>query len=151
MSSYKPLSWSDQVGQRFIGLIVVDDGADWKAYDDIFSGSSRAIGSATLATDFCFVVFLVPEVEERGHARRRFKHNTAAVAAIATVRSAARHEFFASKTACAVAAAAGFDMDTDFIDKHLAPFQRDDCLGMTCEEHPVAPLLMPGVLAVTKL
>jgi hypothetical protein len=32
-----------------------------------------------------------------------------------------------------------------------APFQRDDCMGMTCEEHPVAPLLMPGVLAVTKL
>jgi hypothetical protein len=32
-----------------------------------------------------------------------------------------------------------------------APFQRDDYGGMTCAEHPVAPLLMPGVLAVTKL
>jgi hypothetical protein len=71
-----------------------------------------------LATDFCFVVFLIPEVEERGHARRRFKHDIAAVAAVATVRPAARHELFAPKTACAVAAAAGFDMDTDFIDKH---------------------------------
>ena len=71
-----------------------------------------------MATDFRFVVFLVAEVEERRHARRRFKHDIAAVAAIATVRSATRDEFFASKTACAVSAASGFDMDTDFIDKH---------------------------------
>jgi hypothetical protein len=63
-------------------------------------------------------VFLVPEVEERGHARRRFKHDIAAVATVATVWPAARHEFFAPKTACAVAAAAGCDTDTDFIDKH---------------------------------
>ena len=59
----------------------------------------EAVGSASLATDFCFVVFLVSEVEERGHARRRFKYNIAAVPAIATVRPATRHEFFAPKTA----------------------------------------------------
>ena len=40
------------------------------------------------------------------------------VAAVATIRPAARHELFAPKTACAVAAAAGVDTDTDFIDKH---------------------------------
>jgi hypothetical protein len=118
VSSHEPLSWGDQVGQHFIGLLIDDDGADRKGHDHILSSSSGAIGGASLATDFRFVVFLVAEVEERRHARRRFKHDIAAVAAIATVRSAARHEFFASKTACAVAAVAGFDMDTDFIDKH---------------------------------
>jgi hypothetical protein len=63
-------------------------------------------------------VFLVPEVEERGHARRRFKYDVAAVAAVATVRPAARHEFFAPKAARAITTAAGCDMDADFIDKH---------------------------------
>ena len=118
VGSYKSLSRGDQVCQHLTGLIIEDDGADGKGHYHILSGSSGAIGCATLATDFRFVVFLVPEVEERGHARRRFKYDIAAVAAVATVRSAARHEFFASKTAGAVAAAAGFDMDTDFIDKH---------------------------------
>jgi hypothetical protein len=99
-------------------LIVVDDGADRKGYDDVLSGSSRAIGGASLATDFCFVVFLVPEVEERGHARRGLKHNIATMAAIAAVRPAARDELFAPKTAGSVTAVSGFDMDTDFIDKH---------------------------------
>jgi hypothetical protein len=118
VSSHEPLSRGDQVGQDLIGLIIEDDGADRKGHHHILSGSSGAIGRASLATDFCFVMFLVPEVEERGHTRRRFKHDITAVAAVATVRPAARHEFFAPKTACAVAAAAGFDMDTDFIDKH---------------------------------
>jgi hypothetical protein len=118
VSAHKPLSRSDQVGQHFIGLIVENDGADWKGYDNILSGPSGAIGGATLATDFCFIVFLIPEVEKRGHARRRFKHDIAAVSAVAAVRPSARDEFFAPKTACAVAAASGFDMDTDFIDKH---------------------------------
>jgi hypothetical protein len=118
VSSYKPLSLDDQVGQYLIGLIIEDDGADWKGHHHILSGSSGAIGGATLATDFCFIVFLVPEVEERSHARRCFKYDIAAVASVATVRPAARHEFFSPKTACAVAAAAGCDMDTNFIDKH---------------------------------
>jgi hypothetical protein len=118
VSSHELLPGGDQIGQHLIGLIIENDGADRKGYDHILSGSSGAIGGASLATGFGFVVSLVPEVEERGHARRRFKHDTAAVAAIATVRPAAWHEFFAPKTACAVATAAGFDMDTDFIDKH---------------------------------
>ena len=118
VSCHEPLSRCDEVGQHFIGLIIEDDGADRKGHHHILSGSSGAIGGATLATDFCFIVFLVPEVEERGHARRRFKHDVASVAAIATVRPTARHEFFTPKTAGAVAAAAGCDMDTDFIDKH---------------------------------
>jgi hypothetical protein len=69
-------------------------------------------------TDFRFVVLLVPEVKERGHARRSFKHDTAAVAAVPAIRPATGHELFAPKTACAVAASTGCDMDTDFIDKH---------------------------------
>jgi len=80
-----------------------------------------------------------------------FKYDTSAVAAVATVRPAARHELFAPKAACAVAAAAGFDMDTDFIDKHRRTVSCDDCMGMTYTEHPIAPLLMPGVLAITTL
>jgi hypothetical protein len=71
-----------------------------------------------LAADLCLVVFLIPEVEECGHARRGFKHDIAAVASIAAVRAAARDEFFSPKTACTIAAAPGFNMDTDFIDKH---------------------------------
>jgi hypothetical protein len=69
-------------------------------------------------TDFRFVVLLVSEVKERGHARRRLKHDIAAVAAVPAIRPAAGHELFAPKTACAVAASAGCDTDTDFIDKH---------------------------------
>ena len=118
VSSHELLSGGDKIGHHLIGLIIENDGADRKGYDHILSGSSRAIGGASLAAGFCFVVFLVTEVEERGHARRRFKYDIAAVAAVATVRPAARDEFFAPKAACTVAAAAGFDMDTDFIDKH---------------------------------
>jgi hypothetical protein len=99
MSCHKPLSGNDQVGQHLAGLIVGDDGADRQGHHDIFACSSGAIGSATLAADFCFIVFLVPEVEERGHARRRFKYDIATMATVATVGSAARHEFFAPKTA----------------------------------------------------
>jgi hypothetical protein len=69
-------------------------------------------------TDFRFVVLLVSEVKERGHARRRLKHDIAAVAAVPAIRPAAGHELFAPKTACTVAASAGCDTDTDFIDKH---------------------------------
>ena len=56
MSCHKPLSGGDQVGQHLTGLIIGDDGADRKGHHDIFAGSSGAIGSATLATDFCFIV-----------------------------------------------------------------------------------------------
>jgi hypothetical protein len=118
VGSYKSLSRGHQVCQHLTGLVIEDDGADGKGHDHILSGPSGAIGCATLATDFRLVVFLVAEVEERGHARRCFKYDIAAVAAIAAVRSATRYELFASKTARAVAAAAGCDMDTDFIDKH---------------------------------
>ena len=118
VSSHEPLSRGDQIGQHLIGLIIKDDGADRKGHHHIFPGSSGAVGGATLAANCCFVVLLIPEVEECGHARRRFKYDIAAVAAIAPVRPAARHEFLAPKAACAVAAAAGCDTDTDFIDKH---------------------------------
>jgi hypothetical protein len=118
MRTYKSLSRDDQVCQHFTGLIIEDDGADGKGHHHILSGPAGAIGCAALATDFRFVVFLVAEVEERGHARRCFKDDIAAVAAIATIRPAARHEFFAPKTARAVAAAAGSDLNTDFVDKH---------------------------------
>jgi hypothetical protein len=118
VSSDKPLSRGNEVGQHLIGLIIEDDGADGKSHYHILSGSPRAIGGASLPTYFCFVVFLVPEVQKRGHTRRRFKHDITAVPTVATVRPSARDEFFAAKTACAVAAAAGFDKDTDFIDKH---------------------------------
>ena len=115
---HKLLSSGNQVGQHFACLIIEDDGADRKGHDHILSGPSGAISCASLAADFCFVVFLVPEVEERSHARRRFKHDIATVAAVTAVGPAAGHELFAPKTACAIAASAGFDMDTDFIDKH---------------------------------
>ena len=118
VSSHELLSGVEKIGQHFTGLIIENDSADRKGYDHILSGFSGAISGASLAAGPCFVVVLVPEVEERGHARRHFKHDIAAVAAVATVRPTARHEFFASKAACAVAAAAGFDMDTNFIDKH---------------------------------
>jgi hypothetical protein len=63
-------------------------------------------------------VFLVSEIEERAHTSRRFKYDITAVAAIATVGPAAWDEFFTTKTAGAVAAISGFNVDTDFIDKH---------------------------------
>jgi hypothetical protein len=99
VSCYEPLSSGNQVGQYLTGFIIEDNGADRKGHHHILSGSSGAIGGATLATDFCFIVFLVSEVEERGHARRCFKHDMTAVATVATVWPAARHEFFAPKTA----------------------------------------------------
>jgi hypothetical protein len=99
VSAHELLSWGNQVGQHLTCLIIEDDGADRKGHHDILAGSSGAIGGTSLATDFCFVVFLVPEVEERGHARRCFKHDITAVASVAAVRPAAGHELFASKTA----------------------------------------------------
>ena len=115
---HKLLSSGNQVGQHLTGLVIADDCADRNGHHHILAGPSGAIRSSSLATDFCFVMFLVPEVEERGHARRRFKYDIAAVAAISAIRPAARHELFAPKTACAVAPSAGCDTDTDFIDEH---------------------------------
>jgi hypothetical protein len=68
VSSHELLPGGDQIGQHLIGLIIENDGADRKGYDHILSGSSGAIGGASLATGFGFVVSLVPEVEECGHA-----------------------------------------------------------------------------------
>jgi hypothetical protein len=118
VSSHELLPRSNQIGQHLIGLIIENDGAYRKGHDHILSSPSGTIGGASGAAGFSFVVFLVPEVEERGHARRRFEYDIAAVTAVATVRPASRHKFFPTKAACAVTASAGFNMDTDFIDKH---------------------------------
>jgi hypothetical protein len=117
-SCHKLLSSGNQIGQHLTCLVIEDDSPDRNGHHHILAGPSGAISRASLATDFCFVVFLVSEVKERGHARRRFKHDIAAMAAVPAVRPAARHELFAPKTACAVAPSACCDTDTDFIDKH---------------------------------
>jgi hypothetical protein len=73
MSSHELLSGGDQISQHLISLFIVDHGADGKGYDHILSRSSGAIRSATLATGFSLVMFLVAEIEEGGHTRGGFK------------------------------------------------------------------------------
>ena len=63
-------------------------------------------------------MFAMDQCRESIHAWFRHNEYAAAVAAVAAVRPAARHVFFAAKTHTAVSAAARFNFDMDAVDEH---------------------------------
>ena len=64
------------------------------------------------------VFALIAEIHQRVHVRVGEQHNVAAVAAVAAVRAAVLHKFFAMERDRAVAAVSGLRGDFNLIDKH---------------------------------
>ncbi len=111
----------DQVREDFTCLVIVDHGADRQRDDDGFSPAPRAVRAATGFSVLRLVMSLVAEVEEGGEPVGGCEHDIAAVSAVSSVRAAAGNEHFPAETAAAVAAATGFDGNSDFIDEHRIP------------------------------
>ena len=106
-----------QVGHNQIGLGLLQHRAAGHADDKVIAvRTTHALGTAIFAVG-CSVFALVAKVHQSGQVIVRHKDNIAAAAAVAAVRAARRHEFFAVERHRAVAALAGVQPDRGGINK----------------------------------
>src|SRR5579862_7697947 len=112
------LAGRGEIGEGFAGLTVVGEGADRNLQDHVSAGVARAVGAFAVAAAIGFEFAIVAVAQERVVVGIRFEINAAAMAAVATGGSAARHVFFAAKRDAAVAAIASFHQYFRFVDKH---------------------------------
>src|SRR5690606_5510988 len=102
-----------------VALASVHDDRAWRHQDDkVFGGASLAVGAAAR---FAVLGAPVPPMRQAGEAVDAClsaQDHMSAVAAVAAVGAAARHELFATKAQGAVAPFAGLNLDFYAIHKH---------------------------------
>ena len=90
----------------------------------MLAGVSGAVGAEAVAAALGLVLGVETEVDEGVVAEGRGHEDVAAVAAVAAGGTAAGNELFAPEGHAAVAAVAGLDANSCFIDEHLHPVYR---------------------------
>ena len=100
-----------------IGFSVPHQRAPGDADHQVGAVLARLAAALTVHAVFCHVFALVAEVHQGGHVVVHLQDNGAALAAVAAVRAAGRHIFFAVERHCAVAAVARPDRDPGLVDK----------------------------------
>src|SRR5450432_2196933 len=99
-----PLARRREVSERLAALCVERQRANGDLQDHVRAGMSGAIGAFAVAAAIRFEFAVVAVTQQRVVVGIRFQIDAAAVAAIAAGRTAARHEFLATKRYAAVAA-----------------------------------------------
>src|SRR5438552_14752316 len=99
-------------------FIVVQDRSHRNFKDDVFALAAGFVRAFTVAPALRFVFGIEAEVHQRVVALAGFHVDVAALAAIATGRSAARNIFLAPEGNAAVPAAASFNPDFSLVDEH---------------------------------
>ncbi len=107
-----------EVVDELAGVVVVEESADGDLEGDGFAGVSGAVGAEAVAAALGFVLGVEAEVDEGVVAEGGGHEDVAAVAAVAAGGTAAGDELFAAEGHAAVAAVAGLDADSCFVDKH---------------------------------
>ncbi len=93
----------------------------------LLAGLAGAVGAETVASALGLVLGVEAEVDEGIVAQGRGHENVAAVAAVAAGGAATGDELLAAEGHAAIAAVAGLDSDSSFIDKHAqSPVYRGD-------------------------
>jgi hypothetical protein len=100
-------------------IVIVDDqGADRHAHVDVVRALAVAVGAAARFAVFARLVHLgEAEVDQRVDVAVGDRPDRAALAAVAAVGTAEGAEFLAAERGAAVAAVAGDDFDSCFVDK----------------------------------
>ncbi len=113
----------NHVEQFFSGVGVGDHSAYGNAEINVFSSGAVAIGAAAVFPFFCVKTARVPEVDQRIDVAVRSHPHAAAAATVTAVGPALRDELFTTKRCAAIAAVAGGDVDSRFIDKFHVAFR----------------------------
>ena len=100
------------------GGVVINDRPDRNFQRNALAFFAGAVGTFTVASALRFVFGIEAEVHQRVVALAGFPVDVAALAAIATGRSAARNIFLAPEGNAAVPAVAGFNTDFGLVDEH---------------------------------
>ena len=111
------LSVISEVGDDFISVEVADKGADGHFEDDVVRPCAVAVGAVAFFAVFGLVAFDEAVFDEGVGVFVGFCPDAATFAAVAAVRAAARYEFFAAETGCAITAFACGDFDFCFVDE----------------------------------
>ncbi len=124
ISNEHALAGGSEIGERFVGLTVVDHRTDRDLQNHVRAGVAGAIGAFTVASAVGFEFTIVAITEKRVVVRVGFEINAAAVAAIAAARTAAGDIFFAAERDTTVSAVAGFYEYFCFVNEHWNSFFR---------------------------
>ena len=100
-----------EIGDDFVGVEVADEGADGHFEDDVVRPCAVAVGTVTFFAVFGLVAFDEAVFDEGVGIFVGFCPDAATFAAVAAVGTAARYEFFAAETGCAITAFACGDFD----------------------------------------
>ena len=98
--------------------VVVEEGADGDFEGGVFAGLAGAVGAEAVAAALGLVLGVEAEVDEGVVAEGGGHEDVAAVAAVAAGGAALGDKLFAAEGHAAVAAVAGLDPDSCFINKH---------------------------------
>jgi hypothetical protein len=107
-----------KIRDGFASFFVVCERADGNLQDHVAAGVAGAVGAFAVAAAIGFEFAIVAITEKRVVVGIRFEIDAAAVAAIASGRTAARNVFFTAKRDAAVAAIARLHQDFCFVNKH---------------------------------
>ena len=107
-----------EVVDELAGLVVVEERADGDFEGGVFAGLTGAVGAEAVASALCFVLGVEAEMDQGVVAEGGGHEDVAAVATVAAGGAAFGDKFFAAEGHAAVAAVAGFDPDSCFINKH---------------------------------
>src|SRR5262249_18376830 len=112
------LAWLGQVAEDVASVAVHDQRARRHRNDEVLTAPPVAIGAAAGDPVLGSPVLAVPHRRQAIGASHRADDHTAAIAAIAAVRSSLRDVLLAPEAAAAPAAVPAFHIDRDTIDKH---------------------------------
>ena len=100
--------------------VVVEQGADGDFEGGGLAGLAGAVGAEAVASALGFVLGIEAEVDEGVVGERGRHEDISAVTAVTAGGSAAGNELLAPEGHAAVAAVAGFDANSSFIDEHFS-------------------------------
>jgi len=112
------LSGHGEIGDGFARLFVVSERANGNEQGHVRAGMAGAIRAFAVAAAIGFEFAIVTVAKKRVVVGIRFEIDAAAMAAVASGRTAAGNEFLAAKRDAAVAADAGLYQDFCFVNKH---------------------------------
>src|SRR5690606_18742132 len=119
------LSGRIQITQLFSGLLIDDRRAHRHIDEKVLAATPGAVIARTALTVACAKGALDAEIRQRIDAVLRVQPDTAAHAAVTTIRPAEGDELLAAETDAAAAAIAGLHLDCGFVDEfHCCRLQR---------------------------
>src|SRR5262249_12856282 len=116
----KPLAGNCEIVQLFVGVLVVNYGANWRFQLDRLPLVARAIAALAVAAPLGFVLRVETKMEEGVLVRTGDQIDITAASAVTTTGTTARNKLLPPEGQTAVASLASLDANPDFVDEHGA-------------------------------